>query len=283
MSLRDKLIEMNFGDRFSQGGWLIFQVGEGVKGLNPIFIFTQTIKPEMDYYVGRKLDDPPIPLHIICSTMYHFGVKSYYCVPSISVNNDTSSITWDTKLFGIPSTSPYTSLISTFSNISLRKINYKILRYHIEANQIPLVSLSEEFTKKYFKLHFQNQFMCEMLDVDGIFWGEKLTYPVEIREVIVIKDKSQREFFEINLGPHAKLSFYDLKKDKLDALFFVKEINNLTDRQLVNWWWITFKRLAFFSSLAFFSMRNFRQGGSTTINIPKSQFSLLKCENLSEL
>jgi hypothetical protein len=285
ISLRDKLKELGFGDRISQGGWIMRNViGTSEFGHHTIVLFPQTIEPEMDYSDGRKLEDPPLPLHTICSTMHQIGVKSYYCLPSIAINNDTSGISWDTKQLGIPTISPYTPLLSIISNFSLRKGRYNFLRYHTDANQIPLASLPEEFTKEHLRVYFQNRFMCEISDIDGIFWGEQYTYPIEIKEKTVGKDPKVGEYFGIDVGPFVKLAFYAAKKGNLHFLFFVGEINNITDRQLVNWWFITFDKKTLFSSLASLKGRNNMPGRiGTVLKIPKAEFTSLTAATFSLL
>lgn len=284
ISLRDKLKDLGFGDRISQGGWIMRNVGAGIFGHNTIVIFPQTIKPKIEYSIGRQLEDPPMPLHTICSTMHQIGVQSYYCVPSIALNNDTSSISWHTKQLGIPTIPPYTSLIPTIKNFSLRKGRYNFLGYHTDTNQIPLSSLPEEFTKENLRVNFQNQFMSEISDIDGILWGEQFTYPIEIKEKTAGNDSKVGDFFGIDLGPFVKLAFHAAKKGNLHSLFFVKEINSVTDRQIVNWWFITFDKFALFSSLGSFTEgKNMHGQISTVVKIPKAEFTPMTSATLSEL
>lgn len=284
IDLRDTLIAMGFGGRISQGGWIMRNVGSGVFGHNTIVVFPQTIQPEIDYSVERQLEDPPMPLHTICSTMHQIGVHSYYCVPSIAVDNDPHSISWQTKQLGIPMIPPYTPLIPTIDNFSLRNGRYNFLRNHTDATQIPVASLPEEFTKEHLRVNFQNHFMCEMSDIDGILWGEQFTYPIEIKEKTAGNDTKVGDFFGIDVGPFVKLAFYAAKKGNLHSLFFVKEINNVIERQLVNWWFITFDSLTLFASLVYSArVRNMKGEGSTVVKIPKAEFTQMTPATLSAL
>ena len=124
IDLRETLINLGFGGRISQGGWIMRNVGAGAFGHNTIVVFPQTIQPEIDYSIGRQVEDPPMHLHTICSTMHQIGVYSYYCVPSIAVDDDTNSISWQIKQLGIPMIPPYTQLIPTIRNFSLRNRRY---------------------------------------------------------------------------------------------------------------------------------------------------------------
>ena len=90
--------------------------------------------------------------------------------------------------------------------------------------------------------------MSEMSDIDGIFWGQQFTYPLEIKEKTVANDSKVGDYFGIDVGPFVKLAFYAAKKGNLHSLFFVREINNTEDREIVNWWFITFDTLAQFAS-----------------------------------
>lgn len=284
IDLRDTLINLGFGGRISQGGWIMRNVGAGVFGHNTIVVFPHTIQPEIDYPIGRQLEDPPMHLHTICSTMHQIGVHSYYCVPSIAADDDTNSISWQTKQLGIPMIPPYAPLIPTIRNFSLRNRRFNFLRNHTDSNQIPETSLPEEFTKEHLRVNFQNQFMCEMSALDGILWGEQFTYPIEIKEKTVGNDSKVGDFFGIDLGPFVKLAFYAAKKGNLHSLFFVKEINNVIDRQLLNWWFITFDRLALLASLVFsVGGRNMQGGGSTVVKIPRAEFTAMTTATLSAL
>jgi hypothetical protein len=284
ISLRDKLKELGFDGRISQGGWIMRNVGSGNFGHNTIVVFPQTIQPKKNYSIGRQLEDPPIALHTICSTMHQIGVHSFYCVPSISIDNDANSISWQTKQLGIPVISPYTPLIPTITNFSFRKGRYNFLRYRTDTSQIPLAALPEEFTKENLRVNFQNQFMSEMSDIDGILWGEQFTYPIEIKEKTAGKDPKVGDYFGIDLGPFVKLAFYAAKKGNLHSLFFVREINNVIDRQLVNWWFITFEKLALFASWTpLAGGKDMRGGTSTVVKIPKAEFTLMSSATLALL
>lgn len=75
-----------------------------------------------------------------------------------------------------------------------------------------------------------------------------------------------------------------LKKGNLHSLFFVREINNTIDRELVNWWFITFDKLAQYASwVPMGGGINMQGGGSTVVKIPKSEFNQVSLENLNLL
>jgi len=77
--------------------------------------------------------------------------------------------------------------------------------------------------------------MSEMSDVDGIFWGNQYTYPIEIKEKTTANDNKVGDFFGLDLGPFVKLAFYAAKRGNLHSIFVVREIDNPTTRNLVGW------------------------------------------------
>ena len=285
IDLRNTLINLGFGGRISQGGWVMRNVGQGIFGHNTAVVFPQTIQPNTNYAIGRQLEEPSMALHTICSTMHQIGVNSFYCVPSIANNNDASSITWQTKQLGIPNVPPYTPLIPTIQNFGARGRAYNFLRYRTNPTNIPIASLPEEFTKEHLRVTFQNHFMSEMSDIDGILWGQQYTYPIEIKEKTAGNDGNKvGEFFGLDVGPFVKLAFYAAKKGNLHSLFFVREINDTVNRQLVNWWFITFDKLAQYASwVPMGGGMNMQGGGSTVVKIPKSEFTQLTAATLALL
>lgn len=284
IDLRNTLTNLGFGGRISQGGWIVRSVGAGVFGHQSSVLFPMTIQDGVNYSPNRILEEPPIALHTICSTMHQIGVHSFYCVPSVATDNNTASITWQTKQLGIPNPAAYTPMLTTLQNFSARTRNYNFLRYNTNAAIVPATSLAEEFTKEHLRVAFQNAFMCEMSDIDGIIWGQQFTYPIEIKEKTVANDSKVGDYFGIDVGPFVKLAFYAAKKGNLHSLFFVREINNTAQRQLVNWWFITFDTLAQYASwVSQGGGRNMQGGGSTVVKIPRAEFTPLNAQTLAQL
>lgn len=284
IDLRNTLNGLGFGDRISQGGWIMRNVGPGVFGHHTVVVFPETIQPATDYPVGGVPNAPPMALHTICSTMHQIGVHSFHCVPSVALANDTESVTWQTTQLGIPNPAPYTPLLATIANFSLRAKKYNFLRYHTETGIIPIASIPEEFTKEHLRVTLQTQFMTEMSDIDGIIWGQQYTYPIEIKEKTVANDNKLGNYFGLDVGPFVKLAFYAAKKGNLHSLFFVREINNTVDRELVNWWFITFDTLAQYASwVPQGGGMNMQGGGSTVVKIPRAEFTALTAAALNDL
>jgi len=126
--------------------------------------------------------------------------------------------------------------------------------------------------------------MTEMSDIDGIIWGQQYTYPIEIKEKTVAPDNKLGPYFGLDVGPFVKLAFYAAKKGNLHSLFFVREINNTDDRELANWWFITFDTLAQFASwIPQGGGMNMQGGGSTVVKIPRGEFTQLTAQALANL
>ncbi|MGI8480753.1 MAG: hypothetical protein ACR2MF_01585 [Chthoniobacterales bacterium] len=133
-------------------------------------------------------------------------------------------------------------------------------------------------------MSLQTKFMAEVSDVDGIFWGEQFTYPLEVKEKTPADDSKMGQFFGLDVGPFVKLAFYAAKRGHLHSLFIVREINNVEERALVNWWFITFEQLATYASWVSRAGGTSMGGGaSSVVRIPKCEFRELSAANLSAL
>lgn len=284
IDLRNRFEDLGYGNRISQGGWIVRNVGHGNFGHYTSVFFPMTIQANINYRSNRQLEEPPRRLHTICSTMHQIGIHSYYCIPVISAENDPESISWHVTQLGIPADDEYHELITAIENFSERQRRYKFLRYHTDTTLIPEAHIPEEFTKENLRISFQNKFMCEMADIDGVLWGEQYTYPIEIKEKTCASDNKIGDYFGIDVGPFVKLAFYAAKKGNLHSLFIVKEIDNAEDRNLLTWWYITFDTLAQYSSwIPRGGGQNMQGGNSTVIMVPKSEFKELNEANLQML
>ncbi len=271
--------------RVSPGGWITRNVGAGNFGHNTAVFFPETINPDVDYDINRTFEEPPRGLHTICATMHQIGIESYYCIPVISENNNATSVGWYSTQLGIPSETPYELLLNNIGDFSIERTRtYNFLRYHTDTSEIPDSSIPDEFTKENLRVAFHTKFMAEISDIDGIFWGQQYTYPLEIKEKTPATDKKLGDYFGLDIGPFVKLAFYAAKRGNLHSLFIVREIDNTDDRNLVNWWYITFDTLAQFASwVSIGGGTNMQGGGSTVVKIPKAEFKLLDSNNLQSL
>jgi hypothetical protein len=281
IDLRNTLIDLGYANHISQGGWIARNVGPGSFGHYTNVFFPKIIEPEMEYADNDSFEEPPRGLHTICSTMHQIGIHSYYCVAKILENNNTDTIKWFATQLGIPTRDNYHSFPELINNYPPRIRKHSFLRYHTDTTLIPENFLAEEFTKEHLRISFQNKFFSETSDIDGIFWGQQYTYPIEIKEKTAGEDKKLGDYFGIDIGPFVKLAFYAAKRGNLHSLFIVREIDDMETRNLVNCWFITFDTLAQYASWVFRGGGKNMQGGqSSTIMIPKAEFQLLNEENL---
>jgi hypothetical protein len=284
IDFRQYLISKGFEGRVSPGGWIVRCVGQDFFGHNTVVFFPELIEVNKSYPSGRVLPEPPHGLHTICATFHQIGIASYYCAPEISFDDGILNTRWQAVQLGLPvrdSYKPFPGLVQGFFK---RKHRYNFLKYHQDVSAIPEGAVPEEFSKENIRIAFQNEFIVEISDVDGILWGKQYTYPVEIKEKTAATDKRVGNYFGIDVGPFVKLAYYAAKKGNLHSLFVVREISDVDSRQLVNWWAIKFDQMAQFASW------NPRGGGksmiggtSSVVKIPKCEFSELNREFLDTL
>jgi len=134
------------------------------------------------------------------------------------------------------------------------------------------------------RVSFQKDFFSELSDIDGIFWGQYHTYPLEIKEKTAAVDSGLGAYFGLDIGPFVKLAFYAAKRGNLHSIFIVREIDSPQSRDLVGWWMITFDQLAQYASWV---MRaggtNMSGGRSAVVRVPRAEFQALNAETLSLL
>jgi hypothetical protein len=274
IDFRNTLNHLGFSNKISPGGWIVRNIGQDTFGHQTSVFFPMTIKVNNEYPDNRNFEEPPRALHTICSTMHQIGIHSYYCVPAVLIDDDPNFIKWYSTQLGIPDHDPFHTFPENLSNFGLRTRSYNFLRYDNDSSLIPEEAVPEEFTKEHIRVIFQNKFMSEMSDIDGIFWGQENTYPIEIKEKTVAIDQRVGKYFGLDVGPFVKLAFYAAKRGNLHSLFIVREIDNAKDRKLLNW---------FASWVPMSGGRNMLGGGSTVIKVPQSEFSPLTKENLQAL
>ncbi|MBN1621448.1 MAG: hypothetical protein JW871_02525 [Endomicrobiales bacterium] len=284
IEFRNYLSRVGFSNRVSVGGWIARCDGPGLFGHNTIVVFPSIIKSNFNYPVSNNLPTPALGLHTICATFRQIGIKSYFCTPQIAVKNNVNSIQWKAIELGLPNQQTYKNFPNNITGFRKRLRNYNFLRYKTKVNKIPVSSLPEEFSKEHLRVQFQNAFFSEMSDVDGIIWGQQYTYPVEIKEKTAAHDPKLGDYFGLDVGPFVKLAFYAAKRGNLHSIFVVREIDNTIKRNLVQWWYIKFDKLAQYASWKpIGGGRNMQGGNSTVIQIPKSEFSILNRTALNNL
>jgi len=286
VSLRTHLTDLGYGNRVSPGGWILRREGAGTFGHNTVVVFPEEVHPDADLPAGRIPANPPLGLHTICATFHQSGIHAYYCAPSVAVTDDALSVTWQSMRLGLPAAQPWEAYPQSLAaeQFTPRLRRYAFLKYNTDTALILDDAVPEEFTKEHLRITSHSAFLCEVSDVDGIFWGQQFTYPLEIKEKTVANDRRMGDFFGLDVGPFVKLAFYAAKRGNLHSLFMVREIDNANDRNLVDWWFITFDTLAQFASWVPQSGgRSMTGGASSVVKIPKSEFLPLNAVNLATL
>jgi hypothetical protein len=284
IELRNHLAALGYGDRVSAGGWIARREGAGQFGHHTVVLFPETIVPGRRYDADRQPPEPSHGLLTICATFHQSGIASYYCSATVPADDEAAGVTWRTVQLGLPTPQPHQVFPDSIENFRRRAHRYGFLRYHTDTARIPDLQVPEEYSKEHLRVTFSDRFLAEISDLDGIFWGQQYTYPLEIKEKTAATDRAVGDYFGLDLGPFVKLAFYAAKRGNLHSLFIVREIDNVETRGLVGWWFITFDRLAQFASwIPMGGGTNMMGGRSTVVRIPKQEFRPLDAANLAAL
>lgn len=284
IDFRSYISDLGFADRVSEGGWILRSDNRGDYnfGQNTVVLFPEPIFPNVDYNSNRTLPEPKRGLHTICATFHQIGIRSYFCAARLY--NTSENVQWSAIELGRPDEQPYQSFPDCIKGFNLRRRQYNFLKNHTDVTMIPEEAIPTEFSKESLRVAFNSIFYAEPSDVDGLFWGHEKTYPIEIKEKTRANNTDIGDFFGIDIGPFVKLAFYAAKRGNLHSMFVVKEIDNIEDRNLIAWRYITFEKMAQFASWVFRAGgRGMTGGRSATVRIPASQFSLLDQEALRGL
>jgi hypothetical protein len=286
IDFRNHLAELGFQERVSPGGWIVRRKGPDVFAHTTAAIFPEIVIPELQYPHERELPEPSHGLHTICATFHQSGIAGFFCAATVDHVGDTSSLRWHAVELGLPSEQPYQRLIEALRpmNFTVRERNYNFLRYHTDATLIPEDAVPEEFSKEHLRVAFNTHYQAEISDIDGIFWGQQHTYPIEIKEKTPANSSDLGLFFGLDVGPFVKLAFYAAKRGNLHSLYVVREIDNEQERNLVQWWYIKFDILAQFASWVPQAGGTSMGGGrSSVVRVPRCEFRPLTAANLAAL
>ena len=286
VDMRAHFAELGFGDRISRGGWIVRTKGDGIFADSTVAFFPEIVDPGVDYARDRILPHPELGLHTIGTTFHQSGILSFFCAATVSEPDDPASLEWQAIQLGIPVEQPYAPFIERLAAIGFtpRGRRHNFLRYAADAEMIPALAVPEEFTKEHIRIAFHTQFMAEISDIDGLFWGAQHTYPIEIKEKAPSPSPDLGLFFGLDIGPFVKLAYYAAKRGNLRSLYVVREIDNAVDRNLVRWSYITFDHLAQFASwVPMAGGTNMQGGASSVVRIPRSEFTPLTAETLALL
>lgn len=281
IAFREHLQTLGFADRISVGGWIARPKRVERFGEHTIALFPQIITPDVQYDPAAPPQHAGVGLHSIAARFAESGITPWWC--AARVPND-GIIEWDAQQLGLPREQPFRPLAEAIGGFTRRERRQNFLTGKTDVSTIPAPAIPEEFSKEHLRVSFQELFFCELVDIDGVFWGRQHTYPIEIKEKTRAADKDIGAYFGLDIGPFVKLAFYAAKRGNLRSIFVVREINNTTERALIAYQHITFDELAQVASwLHRGGGRNMRGGSSTVVRIPVSAFSELTKDALETL
>ena len=272
--LREYLQQLDMANHLTTPVMLLQRRGIAKFASETVTLFPEVCSDSMQLAEARPLTEPTRGLHTICSTFHQIGIRSFFCSLQITDATDLSTCRWQALRLGTPVEEQWRSLEDALAPYLGRRARpYNWLRFHTDTSRISDEFVTEEFLKEHLRIAALTQYIGEISDVDGIFWGNEKTYPVEIKEKTAATDPKMGEYFGIDVGPFVKLAYYAAKRGNLHSLFVVREIEDVGSRRLKQWWFIPFDRLAQYASWnQLGGGRNMRGGASTVVRVPKDRF-----------
>lgn len=285
IDFRTHLANLGFGDRVSQGGWIARRKGPNIFAHSTVALFPEVIEPDRQYPPSRQLPAPSHGLHTICATFHQSGIASFYCAGTVEAC-DSSSLRWQAMELGVPVEQPYRPLVEALVplNFLSRERSYNFLRYQTDTAPISDSAVPEEFSKEHLRVSFNTPFIAEMSNIDGIFWGQHHTYVIEIEERAPDSSRDLETFFALRGGTFTNSSFLAKERGTLHPIYVIREIDNERERNLVQWWFITFDQLAQFASWVPQAGGTAMGGGrSSVVRVPRAEFTPLTADFLHRL
>jgi hypothetical protein len=283
VDFRRYIADCGFAERVSVGGWIARSVGAGSFGHHTAAFFPDTVLPGQDYSPARTIPSPSRSLLTISAILHQVGIRCYHCVPDVSTP-DPEQMTWRAAQLGLPSDEPYVPFPVTTDLFPRKAHRYQFLRYHQDIGRMPAEAVPDQFSKEHLRIAFASIYNAEVSDIDGVLWGQRHVYPLEIKEKTPANDRQLGDFFGLDIGPFVKLAYYAAKYGNMHSLFVVREIDNRESRGLVGWWFITFNKLAQYASWVFQAGGPNMQGGrSAVVRVPKVEFTPLNAQTLAGL
>lgn len=135
--------------------------------------------------------------------------------------------------------------------------------------------VTELFWKDYIRYFLQRTYLVSNNDLDFFIVGNSgKSYPVEFKSKTMASGTEIGDWFGIDVGPFAKLSYFTSLSNNMDAIYVVEEVDSA--RNTIDWWAIKFSDLLKGCSWV-------QQGGGTgmgggrssTIKVPKQIFTPL--------
>lgn len=134
------------------------------------------------------------------------------------------------------------------------------------------VIITALFWKEYTRYFIKTMFSGGSADMDFFLIGiSGRAYPIEFKSKTVVNDPKYGDWFGIDFGPFAKLSFFVSMSLNMEAIYFVEEVNSMG--LPIAYWGIKFRDLLKCCDWVISSGgRNMSGGTSSTVKIPKTEF-----------
>ena len=135
--------------------------------------------------------------------------------------------------------------------------------------------ISELFWFEYTRYYCQVDYLVSNNDLDLFIVGQSgSAYPVELKSKSPVVDSSLGDWFGLDVGPFAKMTFFTANSMNTDALYVVQEVDEF--RNHIEWLALKFTDLVKNCSWVIQSGGKGMMGGaSSTIKIPKAAFTPL--------
>jgi len=282
-SFRSYIASIGAAGRVSPGGWIFRQKGAADFGSNTIAIFPHCVELGRDYSAPPSKADIPLTLHTICATMHQIGIRSYYAHPVMSASGNPTELEWKLIQLGVPSATDFVEASDVFASFAKRTRRYNYLSNNTDVSSLSDSDAIVQFSHENLRVFIENQYRAETSDIDGIIWGERYTYPIEIKEKVAAYDKDLGDWFGLDIGPFVKLAHYAARRGNLHSLFIVREIDG-DDRKFKRWLFTDFDQLAHFASWVPRAGGQAMGGGrSMVVRIPRTAFRELDAAALEKI
>ncbi len=283
-SFRSYVASIGAAQRISPGGWIFRQKGENNFGRNTVAVFPHCIKPGHNYSLLPSIADIPANLHTICATMHQIGIRSFYAHPMIAGPGGAEAIEWKLVQLGVPWLGNFTDVDTVFSSFAKRTRRHNYLTGRTNVSSISDDDAMVQFSHESLRIFVENRYRSETSDIDGIVWGERFTYPIEIKEKVAASDPDLGDWFGLDTGPFVKLAHYAARRGNLHSLFVVREVDDSSKRTFKRWLFTEFDQLAQYASWVPRPGGQAMGGGrSMVVRIPRTAFKELTAETLEHI
>jgi hypothetical protein len=209
-------------------------------------------------------------------------MRAFYCTPS-RVSGTT--VEWAAEEMSGPVVGPAKPLAAEVAGFPPRRRAYT--KRTPDADVSPLADVvSDElevpFARESMLEAVRKEHLAVANDLDYLVWGQKATYPVEVKEKTAAAGGNQGDWLGIDIGPFSKLAAFGAYGH--DSLFIVREITDRSTRQMKAWRMIRFSDLCRACSWVYQGGgKNMLGGASAVVKVPLAAFQPLDRAHLDAL